>query len=344
MLKQLLVYGFLLVAIAARGQGNLVYHTSFEIDPINYCSHSSINAPFQSTRLENFYDDIFTVLNSVDIFSPCDTFTVNGNPYQYSNNIPLNIGGFQYCFAGVNYIGLVVGGDTVNLPSGKYYREWVGINPNYDFIKNKFYKVVFYISVGDTSGVYSMPPQVYFSADSIYYESGGTADFTTINYNKVSTIDTSVIYRDTVNWMPITETFKSNGEEKYLYLGNFFDYKHTKFEYTNDYVPLFSKPFSYFYIDDLSVYELDSVVNVPETPAPAITIYPNPATNSVSIDIPINYTNQQLYIYNLTGQLVATKPVQPNQPVPIAELNAGIYIFAVQSNNTLIGREKVVVY
>jgi hypothetical protein len=314
---------FVCFALGVRAQGTLVYHTSFEIDSSDYCRHGG-GSSLDSLRLENFYNDIFTAKNSVDIYSYCDT------PL-YKNNIPENFYGFQYPFNENNYIGLVVASDTINVSQSKNYREWVGINPHYNFKNNKFYNIEFNISLGDTSGLYSISPQVYFSSDSISYQNHSfDTDFNLIDNSKIALIDTSIIYSDTINWVKVNAIYKSNGQEKYIYLGNFLRSEYTKWEFKDGYVPLINRSSAYFYIDDLSIYELDSVTSVKEdNHIEHLSIYPNPAQDFVSTNIPRNHQNLQLRIFNLTGQLISQKQITGSQPIPITELGNGMYIFVV---------------
>jgi hypothetical protein len=84
--------------------------------------------------------------------------------------------------------------------------------------------------------------------------------------------------------------------------------------------------------------------SIPEIEKPKFTLYPNPAQDFVSIQLPENYTHAQLSIYNLTGQLISKNQItQPNQQIPITELGNGIYIFVIQTKDKIIGRQRVVV-
>jgi hypothetical protein len=75
-------------------------------------------------------------------------------------------------------------------------------------------------------------------------------------------------------------------------------------------------------------------------------IYPNPAEEYVSIDLPIMYNTGTLQIYNLQGQLVKSVTITTGgtQSVRVAEMPNGIYTLVVYSApNKLLGREKLVV-
>ena len=85
-------------------------------------------------------------------------------------------------------------------------------------------------------------------------------------------------------------------------------------------------------------------MGIEEKPIDNIDIYPNPAQDFVSVELPKNISKAQLAIYNLTGQLVLQKQImQPNQQIPITELGNGVYIFVIQNEDKVIGRQRVVV-
>ena len=84
--------------------------------------------------------------------------------------------------------------------------------------------------------------------------------------------------------------------------------------------------------------------SIPEIEKPKVTLYPNPAEDFVSIQLPENHTHAQLSIYNLTGQVISQKQItQPNQQIPITDLGNGMYIFVIQTKDKIIGRQRVVV-
>ena len=75
-------------------------------------------------------------------------------------------------------------------------------------------------------------------------------------------------------------------------------------------------------------------------------IYPNPAAEYVSIDLPITHTKGTMQIYNLQGQLVKSETITGGglQSFNIADIPNGVYNLVVYSAaNNLLGRQKLVV-
>lgn len=83
----------------------------------------------------------------------------------------------------------------------------------------------------------------------------------------------------------------------------------------------------------------------PDIYKPSISIFPNPAQDYVSIDLPITHNKATLQIYNMQGQLVKNIAINGGglQRIDTVELPNGIYQLLVSSATKLIGREKLVV-
>lgn len=61
-----------------------------------------------------------------------------------------------------------------------------------------------------------------------------------------------------------------------------------------------------------------------------LNIYPNPASEFITID---KIENTTVYFYDMAGTLVKTEHISRNEPIKINELNNGIYMVVVNSNN-----------
>jgi hypothetical protein len=90
----------------------------------------------------------------------------------------------------------------------------------------------------------------------------------------------------------------------------------------------------------------DYPLSVNEQKQHPISIYPNPAAEYVSIDLPITHTKGTMQIYNLQGQLVKSEVINGGglQNFNISEMSNGVYNLVVYSGaNKLLGRQKLVV-
>ncbi len=350
----------LLVFTTLRAQVNLVPNPSFE-DCDTACSKSFFGQPIlQNGELvfKPYIQNWFYTKATPDIFRyiTADTSNNGGCWGPGGFKIPNSAFGFQYPRTDSTYIGLFIywyedqntwAGHTYN------YREWAGVKLSDTLKQGRCYEFTMYVSRGEKSNRIVSSIGAFFSADSLY-ETVVTTD-TMMSYLSPWPIDSHFIQvqhnpwetiYDTSNWIPITGRFKATGNEVYMYLGNFLpDNQYPIVEIDT----LVNNPLcnlTYFFIDDVSLYEIEEPcgVGINENATGKINVYPNPAKDLVSIDIPENINQAQLSIYNLTGQLVLQKQItQANQTIAIPELSNGMYIFVVQIEDRVIGRQRVVI-
>ena len=126
---------------------------------------------------------------------------------------------------------------------------------------------------------------------------------------------------------------------------------------TNNYCPVYQFNLLCFdqdtthFITDYSIQNYNSScsasnVGLEENPTNIIIIYPNPAAENISIDLPITHNKGSMQIYNLQGQLVKSETITGGglQSFNISDIPNGVYNLVVYSaTNKLIGREKLVV-
>jgi Secretion system C-terminal sorting domain len=262
---------------------------------------------------------------SPDYFS---TFA-NPEPTICYTSIPQNAFGYQDAYNGEFYAGIYL--------YNKQYFEAV------EYLESKLtepllpkrYCVEFYVSLADSYSAYSLNNfGVYFNSDTIK-----TNQVVRLNYTPQVVSNVAILSK--TEWLKVSGTFLAQGGEQFMVIGNFNQVGNDDTTFVGNVFPIQSE-YSYIYIDNVSVYAC-SGVGVDEKLKEEIKIYPNPAQDFVSIDMPSNYQNPQLSIYNLTGQLVARKQITANQQIPISELGNGMYIFVIQSGDKVIGRQRVVV-
>ncbi len=323
----------LLFFISLKAQENLVLNPSFE--DLNNCAITN----------DNFDESIsnwFTVIRSPDVYNICDT---SSDGFNFS--IPINIAGFQYPQSGNGYSGLytfILSYGFQSSEIGGNKREWIGIKLLDTLKQNAIYCISYFVSLADTSFITTIPPQVYFSTDSVFIPTSQPPNLQDYqNNNHLAVLSNDIVY-DTINWTKVSGEYVAKGDECYLYIGNFFDYLNTSWDTIRSNPDLNDFIVAYFYIDSISVVKCGMVGINENITSDKIKIYPSPAQDFVSLELPKNYNKVQLNIYNLTGQLISQKQIsQPNQQIPIAELGNGMYIFVIQNGYKVIGRQRVVV-
>ncbi len=210
---------------------NLVPNPSFE---------DTIACPTQLAQIYNCEDWFKMLYSSVDYYNKC----ANSNT---EVSVPKNISGYQYPRSGNAYAGLGTFGYSIN-----NVREYIGVKLKNLLIKNKSYKIKFYLSSSNSCEYSISDFGVYFSKDSI----------TALCNPSNSSMDclspiienfTTTLFDDTLNWMQFSNTFIANGNEKYLYIGNFKNDLNTNYVKSN---PNAIWPGSCYYIDDVSLFRI----------------------------------------------------------------------------------------
>lgn len=133
----------------------------------------------------------------------------------------------------------------------------------------------------------------------------------------------------------ISGTFLASGGEEYMIIGNFRDDAGT---ITED-VELNGNLKSYYYIDDVSIYEYGT--GVPELKKGAsLTIYPNPSTGSVNLEVLNSEPGADLSydITDINGKVVRRDSYGSDirRILDLSALNNGMYMMRLYSGDQVI--------
>lgn len=79
-------------------------------------------------------------------------------------------------------------------------------------------------------------------------------------------------------------------------------------------------------------------------PDARISLYPNPASHQITVEIPEDIGTASVQVFNLQGRLLMTAtPGRGNQQVDVGRLSAGVYLVAVIGESGLVGRRRLVI-
>ncbi len=160
-----------------------------------------------------------------------------------------------------------------------------------------------------------------------------------INYNHVIDANTN-LFTDSIGWTKFSIVYKADGSENFFYLGNFYANNGTNAIYGNDNGQL---NYAYYYIDDLTVYELDSTVSVGENIIDNIKIYPNTAQDYFVVDAG-KLTAVQVELFDISGRRLLHQKISTNQEqVYVSGLASGVYICLVSSGSQVVKRQKLII-
>jgi OOP family OmpA-OmpF porin len=303
-----------------KAQTNLVLNGSFE---------QTIICP---TNMYHINNGLLENVSNPGSYSP-DYYNICYNILPSGGfGIPSNARGYQYARTGIAYCGIAVW--EKNSTQREYIQlklsEPLKISHNYAFEcylnrAEKFSHAVSNFGANFKNDSVSMPavdilpfmPQINNSAG---------------NY-----------FTDTLNWMPFTGTFLAQGGEQYLVLGNFNSIPEnvdTLFQYYGNGV---YPNGAYYYIDDVSLIDLDSTLAVKKNEAMAqVVVFPNPASSVLNIKL--NAAQQQYSITDIKGNTLMQNNISKQEQIQIdiTELPSGFYVISFLNKQGYITRTKFV--
>jgi OOP family OmpA-OmpF porin len=258
---------FIFFHLTLFAQDNLVPNYSFET--YSACP----TAADELTNTTNWYS---CNKEFPDYFNACQLV-----PYTYG--IPLTVHGYQHARTGDAFTGIFVYG---NSPATR--REYLQVQLTSALKEDTDYDITFYVSLANNATVAVRQLGAYLSLSAISDTTSGALPYTPQVMGAAGSFIT-----DTAKWVKISGSFRANGGEKFITIGNFKD------EASTDTLQLSTLPaLSYYFIDDISITQSDS------TSEPANVFTPN--EDGVNDDWIIRNLpkNSQVKIYNRWGVMV----------------------------------------
>ena len=229
----------LLFSAAAQDDKNLLDNGSFETLDGKLKKDKQINVAKGWDSPTGLRADLYSITKDG---LPC---SANGNKY-----------GSESPAQGESYAGIIA--YSYNNKEPRTYIQTQLIGP---MKKDVEYCIKFYVSLGDLSKYAINNLGVYMGKDPLIID--GKTD---IIFDKekdlshVSTNSENKVYNGRYNWEPVCATYKAQGKEEYLTIGNFFNNKDTKFEklkLAGD-TRGTQLPVAYYYIDNVQVFVMES--------------------------------------------------------------------------------------
>ena len=150
---------------------------------------------------------------------------------------------------------------------------------------------------------------------------------------------------DTAHWVNLTDTFQcEGGGEKYVILGNFKSDGHFQVQLVDSLCP--HQMASVYFFDDVSLIDLDSASGVEGIKKEiGFVIYPNPATNQLTVSGIQFSGNTKVEIENVLGQVMVSLSnhlTTDNCQLTTANLPSGIYILKTTDEKGFVHTAKFV--
>ncbi len=224
--------------------------------------------------------------------------------------------------------------------------EYIQVQLMDSIVPSVRYQVSFYVSLADNGRYAINTLGAYLSKEAISSDGVERFDVVPQILNPAANPLT-----DPDVWVLITDTFSSRyGGERYLTIGNF---STTATSDTVLYNPDgdVSANYAYYYIDDVSVVAIDSIPSgVNETEAFALSVYPNPAHEFITISSGRGLAG--LRLLDQSGRELGPIPVSKgvaegrgisSQQINISHLPPGIYLLEATDRSDRVAVQKVVV-
>jgi hypothetical protein len=148
-------------------------------------------------------------------------------------------------------------------------------------------------------------------------------------------------------WTRIEGEYLAQGGENFLTIGNFEPDSLSETVFIEGGGVL--KPWApdywkavYYFIDDVSVIDVDSLVGVDEMEGLAMNVYPNPAKNFFTIET--GQGNGTLSLYDGAGRQVLSILLQSSkQNITLENVPAGVYVAALERDGAIVERKKLII-
>jgi hypothetical protein len=87
-------------------------------------------------------------------------------------------------------------------------------------------------------------------------------------------------------------------------------------------------------VDSQSDFSTNCSLGINETLNDNITIYPNPTSNQITVDLPEDLINQMYSISDFSGRIIKQERIQKStEQIDLSELSTGVYYFKIENKN-----------
>jgi len=154
------------------------------------------------------------------------------------------------------------------------------------------------------------------------------------------------IITDTIQWVQIQGCFTAQGGEQYVTFGNFHNNLNTDTLHVPSGDPLISmgSNFSYYYFDDILLYDQSTVGFNELNNGTSINVFPNPAYDVINFKFLDANAKRKIELFNTIGELVLSEDaITQNSSLKTHHLQSGIYFYSILVGEKTIKTDKIVI-
>ncbi len=265
-----------------------------------------------------------------------------------SMDVPDNTQGYQHAHTGEAYGGIIcydgsMGGTAAD------YREYMRIQLTSPLTAGTEYKVRFWWSLANKSPYSVEQIGILITDEYINYFGGGQNYISALPYTPTISTSGSQL-ADTSTWGLHEECFIASGGEEWIYIGNFRDQYDVNYDDTGVTCDMeIGGCYAYYYIDDVSIIDDISAIEVNMIPHEDLVI-PNVITpngdnkndtwqikgiefyDKININI-FNHWGQLIFSFNGTGSSYAISKNQWNGTSAGNKLMFGTYFYTIEMDD-----------
>ncbi len=229
----------------------VLIHTHAQNLVPNYSLEDYSSCPMGPSEIENATGWATPDSATPDYYNACYTPFF---PMAPSMDVPDNIQGYQHAHTGEAYGGIIAYDGSMGGVAGDY-REYMRIQLTSPLTAGTEYKVRFWWSLADKSPYSVEQIGILITDEFINYFGGGQNYTTALPYNPTVATSGGQL-TDTSNWVLHEECFIAEGDEEWIYVGNFRDENDVNYDDTGVTCDMETGGcFAYYYIDDVSIEE-----------------------------------------------------------------------------------------
>ncbi len=253
-----------------------------------------------------------------------------------SVSVPVNCDsllGYQIAHSGNGYSGINVYQDNNPFPIDYLQTQLID-----SLDSGKFYCLTFYVSLLNYStwGVDAIG--AYFAKQP---STVCSTFICVLTYTPQVSNPAGNILLDTLNWMKIEGCFQAQGGERYMIIGNFKDNANTQ--------KAINKPggynwSTYYYVDDVSLYEDSSLILTENKVVENILLFPNPANDIIKISN-LGFVNLISFaIIDIMGNQILKANINNSANViDVSQIANGIYFINSKYENGMVISKKLII-